>query len=306
MNVVQATLHECCINVTAVEILSAVPGSFVACPQVAVMVPRVIHGGDSEKMIKLNAPRLSLTASVIALTAAFGAPAYAQSTSTPPINPASSAGPAERCQPAPSRPVRPTTFAPPVRWRPSRASRRLRITPPRSSSRARASSARTSNRRSRSPRSARQELTNQGQVSVGDALNDLPALRSTFSQQNSGRFIGTAGQNFLDLRGLGTNRTLVLVNGRRMITAAPGDFTVDVDNIPQDLIDRIDVVTGGEFGVLRFGRGRGRRQLRPQARFRRLRAFAARAAFRSVAIARSTSFRPPSARISPTAAATSR
>jgi outer membrane receptor protein involved in Fe transport len=93
------------------------------------------------------------------------------------------------------------------------------------------------------------ELTNQGQVSVGDALNDLPALRSTFSQSNSGRFIGTAGQNFLDLRGLGTNRTLVLVNGRRMITSAVGDFAVDVDDIPQDLIDRVDVVTGGESAV---------------------------------------------------------
>ena len=96
---------------------------------------------------------------------------------------------------------------------------------------------------------SQQELTNQGQVSVGDALNDLPALRSTFSQQNSGRFIGTAGQNFLDLRGLGTNRTLVLLNGRRMVTAAPGSFDVDVDNIPQDLIDRIDVVTGGESAI---------------------------------------------------------
>jgi outer membrane receptor protein involved in Fe transport len=93
------------------------------------------------------------------------------------------------------------------------------------------------------------ELTNQGQVSVGDALNDLPALRSTFSQQNSGRFIGTAGQNFLDLRGLGTNRTLVLVNGRRFINGSPGSFDVDVANIPQDLIDRIDIVTGGESAV---------------------------------------------------------
>jgi len=96
---------------------------------------------------------------------------------------------------------------------------------------------------------SQQELTNQGQVSVGDALNDLPALRSTFSQQNSGRFIGTAGQNFLDLRGLGTNRTLVLVNGRRHVNSSPGSFDVDVDNIPQDLIDRVDVVTGGESAV---------------------------------------------------------
>src|SRR6059058_4445633 len=49
-----------------------------------------------------------------------------------------------------------------------------------------------------------EELPNQGQASIGDALNDLPSLRSTFSQQNSGRFIGTAGLNELDLRGLGT------------------------------------------------------------------------------------------------------
>ena len=96
---------------------------------------------------------------------------------------------------------------------------------------------------------SQEELTNQGQVSVGDALNDLPALRSTFSQQNSGRFIGTAGQNFLDLRGLGTNRTLVLVDGRRFVTGSPGSFDVDVDDIPQDLIDRVDVVTGGESAV---------------------------------------------------------
>ena len=94
------------------------------------------------------------------------------------------------------------------------------------------------------------ELSDQGQVSVGDALNNLPALRSTFSQQNSGGAnIGTAGQNFLDLRGLGTVRTLVLVDGRRFITGSPGAFAVDVDDIPQDLIERIDIVTGGESAV---------------------------------------------------------
>jgi outer membrane receptor protein involved in Fe transport len=93
------------------------------------------------------------------------------------------------------------------------------------------------------------ELPEQGQASIGDALNDLPSLRSTFSQQNSGRFIGTAGQNFLDLRGLGNARTLVLVNGRRHITANPGDFFVDINTIPQDLIERIDIVTGGEAAI---------------------------------------------------------
>jgi len=51
------------------------------------------------------------------------------------------------------------------------------------------------------------------------------------------------------LRGLGTNRTLVLVNGRRMVSAQPGNFNVDVNTIPVDLLDRVDVVTGGNSAV---------------------------------------------------------
>ena len=50
------------------------------------------------------------------------------------------------------------------------------------------------------------EFFETGQTSIGDTLNDLPALRSTFSQANSTRFLGTGGLNLLDLRGLGTSR----------------------------------------------------------------------------------------------------
>ncbi|MBD3729024.1 MAG: TonB-dependent receptor [Sphingomonadales bacterium] len=93
------------------------------------------------------------------------------------------------------------------------------------------------------------ELTDQGDISLGDALNDLPSLRTTFSQGNSTRFIGTAGLNLLDLRGLGISRTLVLVNGKRHITALPGDYIVDVNTIPVDLLERVDVVTGGNSAI---------------------------------------------------------
>jgi outer membrane receptor protein involved in Fe transport len=91
------------------------------------------------------------------------------------------------------------------------------------------------------------QLFETGQVSIGDVLNELPQLRPTFSQQNSTRFLGTRGLNLLDLRGLGSERTLVLVNGRRHVA---GDIlstgvSVDVNTIPTDLVDRIDVVTGG-------------------------------------------------------------
>jgi outer membrane receptor protein involved in Fe transport len=90
-----------------------------------------------------------------------------------------------------------------------------------------------------------------GNVSVGDTLNDLPALRSTFSQANSTRFLGTAGLNLLDLRGLGTVRTLVLQNGRRHVggDVLASGVTPDVNTIPTDLIERVDVVTGGNSAV---------------------------------------------------------
>ena len=94
-----------------------------------------------------------------------------------------------------------------------------------------------------------EDIVETGQVSVGDQLNQLPQLRTTFSQANSTRFIGTAGQNFLDLRGLGTERTLVLVNNRRFVSTAPGSFRWDVNNVPADLVERVDIVTGGNSAI---------------------------------------------------------
>ncbi len=96
-----------------------------------------------------------------------------------------------------------------------------------------------------------EELFQTGNNSVGDLLNDLPALRSTFSQSNSSRFLGTAGLNLLDLRGLGTQRTLVLVNGRRHVASDILNNAVspDTNTFPSDLIERIDVVTGGNSAV---------------------------------------------------------
>ncbi|GAA0324136.1 TonB-dependent receptor [Sphingomonas oligophenolica] len=95
------------------------------------------------------------------------------------------------------------------------------------------------------------EIQQTARVSVGDVLNDLPALRSTFSQANSTRFLGTSGLNLLDLRGLGTQRTLVLVNGRRHVGADILNNAVspDVNTFPTDLIERVDVVTGGDSAV---------------------------------------------------------
>lgn len=64
-------------------------------------------------------------------------------------------------------------------------------------------------------------LGTRGDIALGDAVSQPPQLRNTFTQANSTGSIGTAGINLLDLRGLGTARTLTLVNGRRIVTAVP-------------------------------------------------------------------------------------
>lgn len=91
----------------------------------------------------------------------------------------------------------------------------------------------------------------QGRNNIGDTLNDLPQLRNTFSQQNIGAGVGVAGLSLLDLRGLGTSRTLVLVNGRRHVgsDALVTTVAVDINSIPADLIERVEIITGGSSAV---------------------------------------------------------
>jgi len=78
-----------------------------------------------------------------------------------------------------------------------------------------------------------------GQVSVENILNELPQLIADNNESSNFPGMGIAT---LDLRGLGTNRNLVLLNGRRM-TPSVQDGTVDVNNIPIEMVDRIEVVT---------------------------------------------------------------
>ena len=95
------------------------------------------------------------------------------------------------------------------------------------------------------------ELRDNGKVSLGDTLNNLPQLRTSFSQAENTGAPGVAGLNLLDLRGLGVQRTLVLVNGRRHVGSDSiiSGRAVDVGTMPTDLIKRVDIVTGGSSAV---------------------------------------------------------
>jgi len=78
------------------------------------------------------------------------------------------------------------------------------------------------------------------------ALRDLPALSATSTSTRNPASGGASngGASFLDLRGLGPNRTLTLVDGRRFVPATSTGL-VDANLIPSALLERVDIVTGG-------------------------------------------------------------
>lgn len=91
-----------------------------------------------------------------------------------------------------------------------------------------------------------------GTTNLTDYLTSMPSLvGSLTSRDNSGdrAGIGYTGLNLLNLRNLGTERTLVLVDGRRHVASVEGSAAVDINTIPEDLIERIDVLTGGASAI---------------------------------------------------------
>lgn len=89
-----------------------------------------------------------------------------------------------------------------------------------------------------------EDIIARGLPNIADYLNELPAFLGTGTPTSRSFFTSSLGLNTLDLRGLGNNRTLVLVNGRRHVpTTAEG--AVDINTIPMAIIQRVEVVTGG-------------------------------------------------------------
>ena len=86
-------------------------------------------------------------------------------------------------------------------------------------------------------------------VTVGEFLQRTPAIAgaATNPQVNNG---GGAGAATVDLRGLGVNRSLVLVDGKRWIgTISNANGAVDVNSIPMALIERVEVLKDGASAI---------------------------------------------------------
>ncbi len=99
-------------------------------------------------------------------------------------------------------------------------------------------------------------MNRRGFTNVADALNEIPSAGIPISPIGDQGSFGT-GRNFINLFNLGSNRTLVLVNGRRFVGGNPASiFTgasaggqVDLNSIPTGLVDRIETVQAGGSAV---------------------------------------------------------
>lgn len=97
---------------------------------------------------------------------------------------------------------------------------------------------------------------NDAQFDIGRALAQQPAIGFSGSMQQSqqGGAAGTRGESggglsLVDLRSLGANRTLVLINGKRRVAGATDSAAVDLNSVDPSIIDRIEVITGGASAI---------------------------------------------------------
>src|SRR3569833_2229030 len=91
-----------------------------------------------------------------------------------------------------------------------------------------------------------QEVKLQGTTNTESLVNSLP---SVFAAQGNNVSNASAGTATVNLRGLESKRTLVLIDGKRLMPGDPAVVSPDLNQIPATLIDRVEVVTGGASAV---------------------------------------------------------
>jgi outer membrane receptor protein involved in Fe transport len=91
-----------------------------------------------------------------------------------------------------------------------------------------------------------EQIAANADITLDTYLNTLPQVNPAGGTTSNNP--GNGGQSNIDLRGLGANRNLVLIDGRRAMPSA-SDMTVDLNTIPQALIESVEIVTGGAGAV---------------------------------------------------------
>jgi len=93
------------------------------------------------------------------------------------------------------------------------------------------------------------QIADSGVQNIAEAIAQLPAVTVGVGLVNSNQNIVGAGLSLISLRGLGVDRTLVLVDGRRQVSGSPLSAALDLNTIPAELVERVEVVTGGTSAV---------------------------------------------------------
>ncbi|WP_077338186.1 TonB-dependent receptor plug domain-containing protein [Pseudocolwellia agarivorans] len=98
----------------------------------------------------------------------------------------------------------------------------------------------------------KEAIDESGFSNVYDILKSVPAIGVGLGSANgSPQALSNpeAGASFINLRGLGTDRSLVLIDGRRRVSGSSASSAVDLSMIPAGLIERVEVITGGASAV---------------------------------------------------------
>ncbi|MDB2437959.1 TonB-dependent receptor [Hellea sp.] len=90
------------------------------------------------------------------------------------------------------------------------------------------------------------EISARGVVNIEDLTNTLPQISAAQTSEQANGATGTAQ---LDLRGLGAQRTLTLIDGRRLPYGDSASVAVNLDLVPTNLVERVEVLTGGSSAV---------------------------------------------------------
>ncbi|WP_440053062.1 TonB-dependent receptor domain-containing protein [Pseudoalteromonas sp. T1lg65] len=94
-----------------------------------------------------------------------------------------------------------------------------------------------------------EQIEQSGIPDLASVLAELPAIGATGTLRANTGSSENAGSSTIDLRRLGTDRTLVLVNGKRHVAGQQGSAVVDLSTIPTAMIKRVEVITGGASAI---------------------------------------------------------
>ncbi len=94
-----------------------------------------------------------------------------------------------------------------------------------------------------------EEIAESGRTELSEVIAELPSVSSTLNDRRNSGDVQNDGLSAVQLRSLGDNRTLVLIDGRRTVSNSANGNRVSLSTIPNGFVNRVDIITGGTSSV---------------------------------------------------------